>query len=513
MTEFPAATVDIDTLAGGAMRYSICTLVTNPDQYAAMVASFRARGFDGPDCEFLYADNTAGNRHDGYGGLNLLICRARGHYAILIHQDVLAIDDRARLDAALADLDARDPGWGVAGNAGASRSRRPARRMSSSMGYDERIGDLPARVETLDENLLILRKDALLGFSRDLSGFHLYGTDLVQQAAFRGWSSYVIDFHVEHLGLTEIDAAFVASVDAFRAKYRRALRPKLLSTAVTHIAFGRDYLKSWRHRRRLGHQAAGTRARFDFKAFRRRLSDARYLRRDDRCGARYTLDGTTFQLPPRAPVDALRALRAGSYERPERELSRKWLPADLPVIEAGGAFGIVSHTIRRHLDPAARLIVLEANPDLIDICRGNVERAGAENTEVVHAALAQGAESVRFTVTSGLHTSHVETGVAAADAAGSRQIEVPATTLAGLLASRGIDGPYSLVCDIEGAEFDLFAREAEALSRCAVAVVEFHPDPFVRRGKSTSAFLDHVRAAGFEIVETRANVLVARRAG
>ncbi|MCZ7676624.1 MAG: hypothetical protein M5U35_13200 [Roseovarius sp.] len=180
--------------------------------------------------------------------------------------------------------------------------------MTSSMGYNERIGDLPVRVETLDENLIILRRAANLGPSRDLSGFHMYGADLVQQAAFRGWSAYVIDFHVEHLGLTEIDADFVASIDAFRDKYRRALRP---GAAVDggHLRALRAQLPESRP----PPQAAGPSGRrhqpfFDLRAFRRRLSDARYHRRDDKRGARYDLDGTTFQLPPRSPVPALKAI-------------------------------------------------------------------------------------------------------------------------------------------------------------------------------------------------------------
>lgn len=508
MTTFPDGTVNVDTRPEGDIRYSFCSLVTNPGQYADMVGSFRTRGFDGPDVEFLYADNTGGNGHDGYAGLGTMIHKARGRYVILIHQDILAIDDRAQLDTVLGDLTARDPDWAVAGNAGATARGKVARRMTSYMGYDDRMGDLPAKVETLDEDMLILRREANLAPSRDLEGFHLYGTDLVQQAVFRGWSAYVIDFHVEHLGLSEIDDAFITAIDAFRDKYRRATRPKLLSTAVTHVGFGREFLKSFRHRRRLGHEAAGTTPAIDLPALRRKLSDEKYLRRDDARGARYELDGITFQLPKRAPVAAIRAILAGSYEKPERDLSRKWLPKDLPVIELGGAFGIVSTLLRRHMDDNAPLTVVEANPDLIDICTGNVTKASKDNTTVLNMALAYDADVVRFAVTEGLHTSHVATDSRAGE---GREIEVPATTLAGLLDKQGIDGRFGLVCDIEGEEFELFRKDTEALKRCNVAIVEFHPDPFVRRGESTSAFFDHVRAAGFEIVETQANVLVAKR--
>src|SRR5262249_7681880 len=80
------------------VRYSICTLVTRPDLYAEMIQSFRSYGFDEPDCEFLYLDNTRGNSFDAYSGNNMFLNVARGQFIILCHQDILLIDGRANLD-------------------------------------------------------------------------------------------------------------------------------------------------------------------------------------------------------------------------------------------------------------------------------------------------------------------------------------------------------------------------------------------------------------------------------
>jgi hypothetical protein len=60
------------------VRFSICTLVTNEDQYAAMVRSFRSGGFDQSDCEFLYLDNMQSDRFDAYRGINLFLQAALG---------------------------------------------------------------------------------------------------------------------------------------------------------------------------------------------------------------------------------------------------------------------------------------------------------------------------------------------------------------------------------------------------------------------------------------------------
>ena len=52
------------------VRYSVCTLVNDADDYGAMVESFRAKGFREPDCEFLYVDNRTENRFDAFAGYN-----------------------------------------------------------------------------------------------------------------------------------------------------------------------------------------------------------------------------------------------------------------------------------------------------------------------------------------------------------------------------------------------------------------------------------------------------------
>lgn len=64
------------------IRYSICTIVTRLNEYAEMLASFRAGGFKDPDCELLYLDNTHGNVFDAYSG------------KILCHQDIVLLEDR-----------------------------------------------------------------------------------------------------------------------------------------------------------------------------------------------------------------------------------------------------------------------------------------------------------------------------------------------------------------------------------------------------------------------------------
>ncbi len=224
-------------------------------------------------------------------------------------------------------------------------------------------------------------------------------------------------------------------------------------------------------------------------------------------GPRYTLDGMTFTVPRGAPPGPRKQLIRGTYEKAERELVGKWLPADLATIELGGSYGIVSYTIRKALAPDARLVVVEANPGLIETCRANLALAGPmDRTSIIAAALAyDDAETVRFSVTEAHHTSHVTDR--ADTAAGT--IEVPAITLSDLLAREGIDGAFSLVCDIEGAELELLRNETEALKSCACMVMELHPLAFRSAGSSLHEVMTRIEDAGLEIVDQREQVIVA----
>jgi len=229
-------------VGGGRVRYTIASLVTEPAQHAELRASFEAGGFRSPDCEYTIIDNSHGNVGCAYRGLNRLLAEARGAYVVLCHQDVrLLADGRERLDTLLAELETRDPDWAVAGNAGGYGIGSLAIRISDPHGADQRVGTLPARVRTLDENFIIVRRSARTGFSNDLTGFHFYGADICLAADVMGYSSYVIDFHLQHLSPGRKDVSFYEAERRFVAKWGHALRPRWMQTtcSLVHVSGSR----------------------------------------------------------------------------------------------------------------------------------------------------------------------------------------------------------------------------------------------------------------------------------
>ena len=214
---------------GDSVPFTIATLVNDGAQYDAMLRSFQEGGFTG-DCEYLALDNRAGNCFEAYGGIRLVLERARGRHVIVCHQDVRLISEgRHALQARLEELEIRDPLWAVAGNAGGT-GRGIAKRISDPHGEDQRSGDLPAKALSLDENFLVIKLSSMIAPSADLAGFHLYGTDLCLQARLRGHSAYVIDYHLRHLGRGTVGRDYYLCLEALEDKYARILKPGAIQT-------------------------------------------------------------------------------------------------------------------------------------------------------------------------------------------------------------------------------------------------------------------------------------------
>jgi hypothetical protein len=196
----------VDVPKTAPLLFSFCTLVNDRALYDRFLRSFTAGGFHGNDVEYLYIDNTMRNTHDAYSGLNCLISHARGRYVVLCHQDVALIrDKREKLEACLSELEAVDPNWALAGNAGSVSPKlgnigELAVVLTDIDGTVRDMDGLPLRAHSLDENFIVMKNSARLAFSEDLRGYHMYGLDLCLQAEVRGLTAYVMNFHLLHDG-------------------------------------------------------------------------------------------------------------------------------------------------------------------------------------------------------------------------------------------------------------------------------------------------------------------------
>lgn len=175
---------------------------------------------------------------------------------VFAHQDVwLPPGWETGLAAAIADLDRRDPAWAVLGVFGTTAAGRRIGRVWSS-GIGRCVGDAldaPAPVVSIDELVIVLRRDAGLRFDAALPHFHLYGTDIVQTALAAGRSTYAATLPVVHNSryVPTLSGGFTDAYRHMRRKWRAALP---IATPVTRItATGLDLLRTnfrlWRTRR------------------------------------------------------------------------------------------------------------------------------------------------------------------------------------------------------------------------------------------------------------------------
>ncbi|MGB3244322.1 MAG: FkbM family methyltransferase [Sulfitobacter sp.] len=224
-------------------------------------------------------------------------------------------------------------------------------------------------------------------------------------------------------------------------------------------------------------------------------------------GDTYTAYGMQFDVPELVSANLRYLLAKGRpYEAEEAEYIQRTLTPGTNVLELGGSIGVVSRVIRARIGPDARHIVVEANPDLAPVCRNNAARGTAPGvTEVVQGAVAYtDAETVAFSRGITHHSGHL------ARAEDVDTFDAPALTLKDLSAKLP-DGPWALVCDIEGGEYDMFMKEpAASFSGITHGIIEIHPKEFADMGGSESAFLERVTVLGFTVLDRTADVLLLR---
>ena len=230
ITEESSAPVEFDKL------FTFGTLVTNKDEYFEMVASAVNAGF-GEECsEYLYLDNSQDNNFDGYSGLNKLMISAKGRYLVFCHQDVLFQFDGCKvLLERISELDALDKSWAVLGNAGKKEDGSAVVRISDPGESNVSWGTFPSKVMSLDENFIVVRRDSLVGCNVQLSGFHLYGLDLVNNAYQLGYSAYVVDFHLLHKSAGNADKSYYDVQRQIMEVYRKKMKGKVFQAMCSRF--------------------------------------------------------------------------------------------------------------------------------------------------------------------------------------------------------------------------------------------------------------------------------------
>jgi len=210
-------------------------------------------------------------------------------------------------------------------------------------------------------------------------------------------------------------------------------------------------------------------------------------------GNRIRLNGMWFSLDtPAITTEDRCTIALGGHEGPERRFVR-YMPRDLPVIEFGGAIGVTSCVVNRHLKDPAHHVVFEPN----SAARALLEKNRDMNRcrfAIRAAALGYGGNTVSFGI-------HNDMFMCKLSELGNCEtvVTVPAVTVGSVLKSEGW-AQCSLVTDVEGAETLMIEHEIDMLRRhCPFLMVEIHPNVL---GKARcDEILQLLKGAGFRPLE------------
>jgi Glycosyltransferase like family len=198
---------------------------------------------------------------------NDAIDKSTNDLIVFVHQDVILPESwLADLERSLNYLEHDDPQWGVIGCYGETlHDHGRGYVYSSGLGILGKRFDRPARIQTLDEIVLIIKKSSGLRFDDNLPHFHMYGPDICMRAEERGWKNYAISAFCVH-----------------------NTQPGLILPEEFYECY-RHVKRNWKHR--LPIQTTCIRmTRFDTGMYRKRLGEMyiRYIRWKEFGGSRAT---------------------------------------------------------------------------------------------------------------------------------------------------------------------------------------------------------------------------------
>jgi hypothetical protein len=153
--------------------------------------------------------------------------KAANNLIVFVHQDVFLPDAwLSQLGENLRRLEEKDPDWGVVGCWGARADGELCGHIySSGLGVLGQEVEQPVTVQTLDEIVLIFRRDSGLSFDETLPHFHFYGTDICMRAAEQGRQCYAISAFCVHntRQLLTLPDEFYACYSHIKRSWRRRL--------------------------------------------------------------------------------------------------------------------------------------------------------------------------------------------------------------------------------------------------------------------------------------------------
>lgn len=174
---------------------------------------------------------------------------------------------------------------------------------------------------------------------------------------------------------------------------------------------------------------------------------------------------------------------------------KKHLIPSIPCIEFGASIGYISNVILSKIESTKSIVLVEASPENITALEANV--GSNRRVEVVNSAISYNGNSVLFSV----GKNNLSGKILDLSGSSKNSIQVRALKLCEIPLS---ESRYSLVMDIEGAEYELIGDES--IQNCMCIIAELHG---VKEQKQ--AFINYLDLIGLKLVDEKHSVYVFKR--
>ena len=185
--------------------------------------------------------------------------------------------------------------------------------------------------------------------------------------------------------------------------------------------------------------------------------------------AEYEINGVKLQIPDELLSKRIaEKLESGRYEGHEANAAVMRVRGDTRVLELGSGLGYIASICAAIAGPE-NVTTVEANPDMLPVVRGNLERNGFADVTLLHGAVtgqADAGETIEFERTKAFWGASIAREGSNPDAV----VSVPFLRLSDLLKRYR---PHIVIMDIEGAEQTLFDKLWPAHVRSVM--MELHP--------------------------------------
>ncbi len=197
----------------------------------------------------------------------------------------------------------------------------------------------------------------------------------------------------------------------------------------------------------------------------------------------------------------------GFYEGAEMRLVKSHLNKDLPIIELGSSLGVVSAIVNQHISDSIKYTCIEANPYLEDYIKFNLQKHNPtkSNYTIINAAIAY---NTTGTIQMNISNNNTESSlVKITDENNVELVTVPTINL-----NTFATEPYTLICDIEGAEIEVFKNDEIALKQCKNLLIELHETSYDNKSYSVKDLQNIiVNQLGFSLVIADGNVFYYKK--